>query len=72
MSDHIRTMSVSHAEYLERRAATADTLERLARSGHGICISAQAVWRGAEAAYGIGSTSEDFDAAVRAMGEIER
>lgn len=62
-------MSVSHAEYLERRAATADTLERLARDGHGICISGQAIWRGAEPAIGIGRTAEDFDAAVGKLGE---
>ena len=55
---------------LRNRARTADILEQLARSGAGPHFSQQAVWCGQDAAYTIGTTSDDFDAAVLAMGKI--
>ncbi len=68
MADNVRA-EIELAE-LRDRAQTADILEQLARSGAGVSLSQQAVWCGQGQAYTIGTTSDDFDAAVLVAGKI--
>lgn len=72
MSRHLDvvTMTGDEADALRDRARTADILEQLARSGCGPHITQQAMWCGHDGAYSIGTTSDDFDAAVLVAGKI--